>query len=90
MNISLKDSEPVKHTYMSVPKPLYQEMKVYLLDVIAQGWIRKSSSSYSSPVVCFQKKDDSMCLCVDYRDLNSKTHPDRQPIHRVQDILDLV
>ncbi|KAL1267687.1 hypothetical protein QQF64_033050 [Cirrhinus molitorella] len=88
LSISLKDDEPVNRTYMSVPKPLYCEMKQYLHDLIAQGWIEKSISSYSSPIVCVRKKDGSLRLCVDYRDLNRKTHPDRQPIPRVQDIMD--
>ena len=87
MTISLKDTEPVKRTYISVPSPLYQEMKGYLHDLIAQGWVRKSNSSYSSPVVCVRKKDGTLRLCIDYRDLNRKTHPDRQPIPRVQDIM---
>ncbi|KAL6490134.1 hypothetical protein MHYP_G00004790 [Metynnis hypsauchen] len=88
LSISLKDSEPVARTYTSVPKPLYKEMKDYLLDLIAQGWIQKSSSAYASPVVCVRKKDSSLRLCRDYRDLNRKTHPDRQPINRVQDVID--
>ena len=88
MNISLKDNEPVSRTYLSVPKPLYQEMKDYLQDLIAQGWVEKSTSSYSSPVVCVRKKDGTLRLCIDYRELNKKTHPDRHPIPRVQDIMD--
>lgn len=88
MTISLKDTAPVARSYLSVPKPLYKELKDYLHDLIAQGWIEKSASSYSSPVVCVRKKDGSLRLCVDYRELNKKTHPDRQPIPRVQDILD--
>lgn len=87
LRISLKDGEPVSRTYMSVPKPLYREMKEYLHDLMAQGWIEKSNSSYSSPIVCVRKKDGSLRLCIDYRDLNRKTHPDRQPIPRVQDII---
>lgn len=88
MTISLKDPEPVKRTYMSVPRPLYQEMKGYIHDLIAQGWVKKSNSSYSLPVVCIRKKDGTLRLCIDYRDLNRKTHPDCQPIPRVQDIMD--
>ena len=88
MTISLNDTNPVRRTYISVPSPLYQEMKDYLHDLIAQGWIRKSNSSYSSPVVCVRKKDGTLRLCIDYRDLNRKTLPDRQPIPRVQDIMD--
>lgn len=88
LSISLKDMEPVARTYLSVPKPLYKEIKDYLHNLITQGWIQKSNSSYSSPVVCVRKKDGSLRLCIDYRELNRKTHPDRQPIPRVQDILD--
>ena len=88
LSISLKDAEPVAKTYISVPKPLYQEMKSYLHDLIAQGWVRKSNSPYASPVVCVRKKDGSLRLCIDYRQLNHKTVPDRQPIPRVQDIMD--
>lgn len=88
MDISLKDVEPVSKAYLSVPKPLYKEMKDYLQDLIAQGWVEKSTSSYSSPVVCVRKKDGTLRLCIDYRELNKKTHPDRHPIPRVQDIMD--
>lgn len=88
MNILLKDTEPVSKTYLSVPKPLYREMKDYLLDLIAQGWVERSTSSYSSPVVCVRKKDGTLRLCIDYRELNRKTHPDRHPIPRVQDVMD--
>lgn len=88
LSISLTDQTPVVRMYTSVPKPLYQEMKDYLHDLIAQGWIRKSHSPYSSPIVCVRKKDGSLRLCIDYRGLNQKTVPDRQPIPRVQDILD--
>ena len=35
-----------------------------------------------------EKKDGSLRLCCDYRNLNKKTIPDKQPIPRVQDILD--
>uniref|UniRef100_A0A3B3I1Y0 ribonuclease H n=1 Tax=Oryzias latipes TaxID=8090 RepID=A0A3B3I1Y0_ORYLA len=88
MKISLKDAEPVSKMYLSVPKPLYKEMKDYLEDLIAQGWVEKSSSPYSSPVVCVRKKDGTLRLCIDYRELNRKTHPDRHPIPRVQDMMD--
>ncbi len=84
LSILLNDNTPVARTYTSVPKPLYQEMKDYLHDLIAQGWVAKSHSPYSSSIVCVR----SLRLCIDYRDLNSKTIPDRQPIPRVQDILD--
>ncbi|KAL1267168.1 hypothetical protein QQF64_002843 [Cirrhinus molitorella] len=39
-------------------------------------------------IVCVRKKDGSLRLCVDYRLLNEKTHPDRHPIPRIQEILE--
>ena len=75
MKINLTDNEPVKKSYTSIPKPLYKEVQQYVEDLIASGWVQKSYSSYSSPIVCVRKKDGSLRLCVDYRQLNSKTIP---------------
>ena len=87
MRINLKDADPVKASYTSIPKPLYKEVKEYVEDLLASGWVQKSYSNYSSPMVCVRKKDGTLRLCIDYRRLNSKTIPDSQPIPKVQDIL---
>lgn len=88
LRINLTDETPVQKSYNSIPKPLYQEVKDYVQNLLVRGWIRKSTSSYSSPVVCVRKKDMSLRLCVDFRGLNSKTIPDRHPLPRIQDLLD--
>jgi len=85
--IQLKDNQPVQKNYISIPEPLYGEVKEYLEDLINRNWICKSRSAYSSPMVCVWKKDESLQLCIDYRELNKKTYPERQPIPRIQDIL---
>ncbi|XP_039866235.1 uncharacterized protein LOC120720578 [Simochromis diagramma] len=87
LKIRLNDTTPVRRTYISVPKPLHKEVKEYLEDLLNRGWIQKSRSPYSSPIVCVRKKDGSLRLCVDYRELNRKSIPDRHPIPRVQDML---
>lgn len=79
MAITLKDDIPVQRTYASVPKPLYQEVKEYIQYLLARGWIVKSKSPYSAPVVCVRKKDGSLRFCIDYRSLNKKAVPDRHP-----------
>ena len=40
------------------------------------GIIVKLSSPWSSPVVPVRKPDGSICLCVDYRKLNTVTKQD--------------
>lgn len=88
LKIYLKDDTPVQRSYNAVPKPLYREVKEHVQKLLDHGWIRKSVSPYSSPVVCVRKKDMSLRLCVDFRGLNSKTIPDRHPLPRIQDLLD--
>ncbi len=64
MSINLKDDIPVQHAYSSIPKPLFKEVKEYIQDLLAKGWIVKSKSPYSAPVVCVRKKDGSLRLCL--------------------------
>jgi hypothetical protein len=85
---NMKDQTPVQKTYNSIPRPLYPEVKQYTEDLLNRVWITKSKSPYSSPVVCVRKKNGELRLCVDSRELNKRTTPDRHPLPRVQDTLD--
>ena len=48
----------------------------------------KTHSAYASPTVYIRKKCGDLRLCIDYRRLNNKTIPGKQPILKMQDILD--
>ena len=88
VDINLTDSVPVQRKYTAIPRPLYAEIKQYVEDLLNRGWIQKSKSAYSSPVVCVRKKAGSLRLCVDYRQLNSKTVRGSHPLPRIQDALE--
>ena len=90
MDIGLTSDQPVQKNYISTPRPLYPEVKGYIEDLLNRGFIRKSKSPFSSSVVCVRKKDGAMRLCIDYRELNKKTVPDRHPIPRIQEALDIL
>jgi len=64
MSITLNDNTPVQKSYTSIPKPFYKEVKEYIEDLLARGWIVKSKSPYSAPVVCVRKKDSRPKRCV--------------------------
>lgn len=51
------------------------------------GFIRPSSSPFSSFSVFDKKKDDTMRMCIDYRALNKKTIKNRYPIPRIDEII---
>ena len=89
VDINLTDSVPVQRKYTAIPQPLYAEVKQYVEDLLNRGWIQKSKSAYSSPVVCVRKKDGTLRLGIDYiTQLNSKTVRDSHPLPRVQDALE--
>ena len=88
MKINLKDDHPVQLNNNSVRRHLYNEVKMYIEDLLNKQWIINSCSPYSSPVVAVRKKDGTIRLCCDYRKLNPKTVPDRYPLQRIQNIID--
>ena len=88
MKIHLQDDVPVKEAYRRIPRNLYSEVRDYINDLLTNGWIKESFSSYASPIVCVRKKDGGLRMFVDYRKLNGKTVADSQPIPRIQDIID--
>ena len=88
MEINLSDNTLVVVPHRHIPRPLYEEVKNFINDLIANNWVRESKSAYSSPIVCVRKKDQSLRLCIDYRMLNKKIIPDKQPIPRIQEIFD--
>ncbi|KAA0061818.1 pol protein [Cucumis melo var. makuwa] len=47
-----------------------KELKVQLQELLDKGFIRPSVSPCGAPVLFVKKKDGSMCLCIDYRELN--------------------
>ena len=84
LKMNLSDNRPVQKNYTSIPKLLYSGVKQYVEDLLNCRWVRKLHSAYSSPVVCVRKRDGSLRLCVDFRELNRRTVPDRYPVPRVQ------
>ncbi|KAL0546240.1 hypothetical protein IC582_016146 [Cucumis melo] len=73
--------------YRMAPAEL-KELKVQLQELLDKGFIRPSVSPWVAPVLFVKKKDGSMRLCIDYRELNKVTVKNRYPLPRIDDLFD--
>ncbi|NDK30177.1 reverse transcriptase family protein, partial [Nesterenkonia haasae] len=76
-----------KAPYRMAPIEL-QELKTQLQELLDIGFIRPSTSPWGAPVLFVKKKDGSMRLCIDYRELNHVTIKNRYPLPRIDDLFD--
>ena len=53
-----------------------------------KGFIRLSTSPWGAPVLFAKKKDKTLRLCIDYRQLNRVTIKNRYPLSRIDDLFD--
>ncbi|GJY99463.1 reverse transcriptase domain-containing protein [Tanacetum coccineum] len=65
-----------------------QELSAQLQELSDKGFIRPSSSPWGDPVLFVKKKDGSLRMCIDYRELNKLTVKNRYPLPRIDDLFD--
>jgi len=64
------------------------ELKKQLEELLEKQFIRSSVSPWGAPVLLVKKKDGSMRLCVDYRQLIKVTIKNQYPLPRIDDLMD--
>ncbi|KAL4014449.1 hypothetical protein IC575_026651 [Cucumis melo] len=83
-----RDTAPISRApYRMAPAEL-KELKVQLQELLDKGFIRPSVSPWGALVLFVKKKDGSMRLCIDYRELNKVTVRNRYPLPRIDDLFD--
>ncbi|KAH0729889.1 hypothetical protein KY289_001077 [Solanum tuberosum] len=78
----LPDTCPISiMPYRMAPEEL-KELKEQLKDLLDKGFIRPSVSPWGAPVLFVRKKDSSLRMCIDYRQLNKITIKNKYPLPR--------
>lgn len=65
-----------------------KELKEQLQDLLDKGFVQPSSSPWGALVLFVKKKDESLKLCIDYRQLNKVTMKNKYPLPRIDDLFD--
>jgi len=86
--IELLEDKTFKQRYRRIPPSMYDEVKVYLQQLLDMNIIRPSHSPWASNVVLVKKKDNSLRMCVDYRMLNKNSKKDSYALPRIEELLD--
>ncbi|KAG8474911.1 hypothetical protein CXB51_031626 [Gossypium anomalum] len=73
--------------YRMAPTEL-KELKTQLQELTDRGFARSSFSPWGAPVLFVKKKDGTMRLCIDYRQLNKVTIKNKYPLPRIDNLFD--
>ncbi|XP_069189256.1 uncharacterized protein [Procambarus clarkii] len=87
-HINTDNARPVKQKIRRTPACFAQEEKGHFQRMLDAGIIQPSMSEWASAPVLVRKRDSSVQLCVDYRELNSRTVKDVYPLPLVDECLD--
>ena len=73
--------------YRMAPAEL-KELKLQLQELLEKGFIRPSVSPWGALVLFVKKKDGTLRLCIDYRQLNKLTVKNKYSLPRIDDLFD--
>ena len=81
-------TEPISKPAYRMATVEIEELKQQVDELEKKGFIRKSISLWGAPVLFVKKKDVSLRLCIDYRELNRVTTKNRYLLPRIDDLFD--
>lgn len=76
-----------KTSYQMAPAEM-AILREQLDELLQKGFIRPSVSPWGAPVLFVKKRDISMRLCIDYREINKITVKNRYPLPRIDGLFD--
>ncbi|KAL0551526.1 hypothetical protein IC582_010615 [Cucumis melo] len=84
----LPGTAPISQAPYRMASSELKELKMQLQELVDKGYIRPSVSPWGAPVLFVKKKDGTLRLCIDYRQLNKVTIRNKYPLPRIDDLFD--
>ena len=82
----ISGTQPISIPLYIIAPEVLRELKEQLKDFLEKGFIRPSVSPWGAPVLFMHKKDGSLRMCIDYRQLNKVTIKNKYPLLRIDDL----
>jgi hypothetical protein len=79
---------PVSKTPYKMSTSELKELQMKLEELLKKGYIRPCVSPWGAPVLFVKKKDGTLRLCIDFRQLNKVNVNNKYPLPRIDDIFD--
>ena len=73
--------------YRMIPTEL-KELNTKLQELLDKGFVRPSVSPWGAPVLFVKKKDGTLRMCIDYRQINKVTVKNKYPLPIIEDLFD--
>ena len=89
-HIKLSDETPFKHRARPIHPQDVDAVRKHLRELLTAGIIRESESPFASPIVVVRKKNNSVCLCIDFRKLNSQTIKDAYALPNLEEVFSVM
>ena len=81
-------TEPISIAPYRMEPAELKELKVQMEELLSKGFVKASTSPWGAPMLFVKKKDGSLRLCIDYRQLNKVTIRNQYPLPRIDDLFD--
>ncbi|CAB4039251.1 Transposon Ty3-G Gag-Pol poly [Paramuricea clavata] len=89
-DIALKEQKIIFRKQFRIPQEHIPVLQEHTEKLLALGVIKHSNSKFNSPVFCVPKKDGSLRIVIDYRDLNRISQPDYYVTKTIDDCIDII
>jgi hypothetical protein len=85
--INLKDKEPVYRKQFQIPNAHKPFLEENITEWLKLGVIQRSQLLYNSPVFCVLKKDGSLRIVQDFRELNKHSYMDKYSMKEINECI---
>jgi hypothetical protein len=84
----MSGAAPVSKTPYRMSTPEFKEFQMKLENILKKGYICPSVSPWGAPILFVKKKDGTLRLCMDFRQLNKVIVKNKYHLPRIDDLFD--